>query len=451
MARTTSLFLALVSCLSLSNASQCPFTKPGGTSASLWDVTSSPCPHASAVATDEWSEQTELAQSEVAPNLGQLTSQGCKCTSSCGATVSVGFFDCDWCYTEGDCGTKKFGDVLGLASRWDYCQYPADKTFEDLTASEKQSYFWDRVTQDKTRSEYPSVALIIAESIVTTFDNFAFKDEMPNGRVKYIHTVGMVCPFEMKVNPASPYTGLFQPGAVHGFIRMGSAASYSNGGLTPGLGLKFPRSGHPSGNFVALHSLDLGQSWNFFAYNVSNHISAPTGGTALLAKKFNQASQCAPQVGLSDMAKVAQDGTVAASPKTPFKLFMVPSAAVQMSAVERTPDQVNEFMASYPVGTTIYTVYACGAAASTEAEMTPTDGGLEVACAEPTLLGDIVSTAQCTSSNYGDTKFHIRHQRIEEDWELHPEFLEQYDAGTACNGKGGNSVTATGAPKKCGE
>ena len=100
------------------------------------------------------------------------------------------------------------------------------------------------------------------------------------------------------MNSASHYTGLFQPGSVHGFIRLGSAASYSNGGLTPGLGLKFPRTGQPSGNYVALHSLDLGQSWNFFAYNVSNHISPPVGATAILAKKFNQASQCAPQVPL---------------------------------------------------------------------------------------------------------------------------------------------------------
>jgi hypothetical protein len=365
--------------------------------------------------------------------------------------VSVGFFDCDWCYTEGDCGQKKFGDVFGLGSRWDYCQYPADKTFEDLKATEKQTYFWDRITQDKISSDYPNVALIVSESVQTTFDNFAFKDEMPNGRIKYIHTIGAVCPFELNVNSASPYTGLFQPGSVHGFIRLGSAASYSNGGLTPGLGLKFPRTGQPSGNYVALHSLDLGQSWNFFAYNVSNHISPPVGATAILAKKFNQASQCAPQVGLSDMARIAQDGTVSASPKTPFKLFMVPSAAVQMSAIERTPDQVNQLMASHPVGTTIYSVYACGAAATTEAEMTPTDGGLEVACAQPILLGDIVTTAQCTSSNYGDTKFHIRHQRIEDDWALHPEFLQQYDAAQACNGKGGNSVAAIGAPQKCGE
>ena len=113
MLKCACLFLAVVSCLQLCNAStQCPFTKRG-TSASLWDVTSSPCPHASAAATDEWSEQTELVQTETAPNLGQSTSQGCKCKSACGASVSVGFFDCDWCYTEGDCGQKKFGDVFG--------------------------------------------------------------------------------------------------------------------------------------------------------------------------------------------------------------------------------------------------------------------------------------------------------------------------------------------------
>ena len=112
---------------------------------------------------------------------------------------------------------------------------------------------------------------------------------MPNGREKKIHSIGSICPFSMTVSADSKYTGLFQPGDVHGFIRMGSAADpVANKGITPGLGIKFPRTGHPSGNYVALHSLDLGQSWNFFAYNMSNHISPPSGATAILAKKFNQ-------------------------------------------------------------------------------------------------------------------------------------------------------------------
>ena len=51
---------------------------------------------------------------------------------------------------------------------------------------------------------------------------------------------------------------MFAPGKQSGLIRMGSAASYDNKGLTPGVGVKFPRTNRPSGNYVGLHSTALG-------------------------------------------------------------------------------------------------------------------------------------------------------------------------------------------------
>ena len=184
---------------------------------------------------------------------------------------------------------------------------------------------WNEIKKNTSRlPKYPNPASAVTESVRTTFDND--RDIMPQGRVKVIHSVGVVCPFKISNAESSPFTGLFAPGEdVVGFLRMGSAADpVSNKGITPGLGIKFPRSGHKSGNYVALHSLSLGQSWDFFAYNMSNHIAAPTDVvTKILAKKFQQASQCAPQVGLSDMASVKQDGTPVSDVSFPFKLFLV--------------------------------------------------------------------------------------------------------------------------------
>jgi len=157
-----------------------------------------------------------------------------------------------------------------------------------------------------------------------------------------------------------------------------------------------------SGNYVALHSLELGQSWNFFAYNQSNHISEPkgvlTGAAKVLGKKFNQASQCAPQVDLSDMVRFGQDGQEARVLKTPFKVFLIPSEEVQLPAKEKTVDrdEANAEVEAFPVGTVLYTAYACGKAAGTEVELMPTDGGLEKACADPILLGQMVTTTKCT-------------------------------------------------------
>lgn len=165
----------------------------------------------------------------------------------------------------------------------------------------------------------------------------------------------------------------------------------------------------------------------------------------MLVKKFNQASNCGPQVGLSDMARYSQDGTKHDDPKFPFKLFLVPSKDVQTPNSKKTVDDVIAEMSAFRVGTTLYTVYACGKAAGPH-ERQPTIGGVELACASAFKLGDMVTTSKCTGSAYGDKAFHIRHQPIEEDWTLDPNILKQegYDAAQVCGWTGTNIAKMPG-------
>lgn len=377
------------------------------------------------------------------PDEGQKTFQGCTCTSSCGASIDDAF-NCDWCYVKGSCGHS------GITGHYDYCVYPDNSTFEALSFAEKNAYFWKRITADTTRAaSYPSKALIVGESIQTSF--YDFKDEMPAGRVKGIHTIGAICQFDLNVTAKSSYTGLLGPGVQKGFVRMGGAISWdkSSNGVTPGFGFKFARSGVHSGSYVALNSLDAAV-WNFMALNFSNHIGPPTStATKVLVKKFQQSSQCPSQVGLSDMAKYDQAGKEVSSPQFPFKLFLVPSQAVQRPERPKSIDDVMSELESFKVGTPLMSVYACGRAASGGVENTPTTGGVEKACAEPLLLGTMVTTSACTTSAYGDASFFIRHQPIEEDWQLKPQFLQQYDADAACYWTG-PKITPQGGPRKCG-
>jgi len=406
----------------------CPFAKLNG-----------PCPHASLLSAQaDVQLSAEWGGSDPKPDVGQKTVQGCTCKSVCKPSITD-LYACDRCDT-GNCGRTATLDPLGLSGKYDYCVYPTNNTFESQSAAQKMEYFWKRITADPQRAkEYGNPVSVITSSVHTTFDNFGFNDELPAGRTKVIHSIGSICKFEWKITSASPYTGLFAPGKRSGLIRMGSAASYDKG-LTPGVGVKFPRTNKPSGNYVGLHSTALAQSWNFFASNLSNHLPPSEGIAGVLAKKFEQASQCAAQVGISDMARYAQDGTEHAKPKQPFKLVMVPSAAVQQSTTAKTVDQNMAEFAAIPVGSVLYTVYACGAG-NGAAELNPT-----ATCAQPLKLGDYVTTSKCTTSKYGDEKLHFRHQRIDEDWQLNPEFLSQYDAAKAC---GRGAVRVDGAPKKC--
>ena len=75
---------------------------------------------------------------------------------------------------------------------------------------------------------------------------------------------------------------------IEGFARLGSASDpYAlvapTRDLTPGVGIKFLRTGVTSANFVLLHSLDPlpNSNFNFFALPISNHIS---GKANLVAK-----------------------------------------------------------------------------------------------------------------------------------------------------------------------
>lgn len=369
----------------------------------------------------------------------QATIDGCTCKSECGSSLKD-LHTCDSCKTQGRCGH------WAVTGRWDTCDFSLNKRFESKTYKQKISYYWGKITQNRERTQnIPNPFGAFTSSMMTVFDNYM--PEMPVGRVKMIHAVASICKIGMEISSSSPFTGLLGPGMQEGFIRMGNAVPYDKG-MTPGLGFKFLRSGVQSGDFVALRSLDMGQSWNFFQNNQSNHIKAATGATGVLAKKFEQASQCAVKVGLSDLARYSQDGTKHANPEFPFKLFFVPSSSpkVQMSTEEHTLEQVHAHMDSIPVGQTLYTVYACTKPLGEELD--PVDGG----CGGQLRLGEIkIKGDKCTRSKYGDEQFHVRHQRIEEDWQIKEEYFKQgaFNAHKSC-GRKSRDVEIDGAPT-CGE
>jgi len=378
------------------------------------------------------------------PDVGQKTAQGCECKTACGATIDDAF-TCDWCHTADGCGKHSF---VGLGW-YDYCVYPDDPSFEAKTFEEKNTFFWGMITQDKLgATKYPSVSRMLTEDVQTSFWNF--KDTMPAGRVKGIHGIGAVCQFKLDVAADSPYTGLFAGGPQLGFVRMGGALSWDkeSKGFPPGLGIKFARTGMPSGGYVGLVSLDEA-IFNFMGKNFSNHIG-PAGGIKpkILVKKFNEASQCPSQVGLSNMAEYSQDGLKVTEPKTPFKLYLVPSQEVQRSNDPKEISDVMSELESFKKGTSLMDVWACGKGLG-DAENKPTTGGVEKACGDPFKLGSMVTTTECTRTAWGDAKFFFRHQPIEEDWEKNPEFLTQFDAKTACGAS--KSPTVGGIPKSCAD
>ena len=356
------------------------------------------------------------------------TAQGCVCRTTCKASVTTGLADCDWCYTQGKCGT------FSLHGYWDFCKFPKQSQYEAQSASNKLSALWEKVIESRSHGSYPFIGDAALESVQTSFD--VIRDVMPAGRLKVIHSVGAVCQFEMKINPDSPYSGVFAPNAAAtGLIRLGGALPPSaSSGMIPGFGVKFLRDGVPSGNFVALVGLSSlpHNSGNFFQANFSNAIPPPSGVTAVLATKFKQASNCITQVGLSDICSFGLDGSKVVNVVFPYRLKLF-SSNVQFPTNSVDTNGLLDQLRSIPPGTILFDVYAFA---------TPQDFKDD----KGILLGEIVTTSECTSSRFGDNSLFFSHVRIEDDWKLRPDFIpSSHDAPNLC----GSSHVNPNPPAYC--
>ena len=240
----------------------------------------------------------------------------------------------------------------------------------------------------------------------TSFTNYW--DVMPANRIKWTHGTGAVCPFEINIADDSNYTGLLKPGKVEGLIRLGTGSdltSPTNPGLTLGGAIKFLRSGTNSGNALFHYVTLPTDNFNFFGFQMSNHIivSSPTAGTPLsrlLASvmtgvKYCETKSCVTKVGISDLSLADQDGNFEEHPDFPYKIDLYPNTEIAFKS-ER-PTSMKEFLGQFeslPKGTKLYTM---------KAMQNPDDQ-------DGFLLGELVTTEQCVSSYFGDTRMHFRHQ-----------------------------------------
>jgi len=301
-----------------------------------------------------------------------------------------------------------------------------------LSAAEKKTKIMDNVLSDTTPSDFYSgldMIGIFRESMCPTFE--AQGDELPwerkllfhDYRGKFIHSVGVVGTVELQSVGSHPYTGVFT-GSSNGIIRMSMASKPdpAENKTTPGIGLKFLRDGIDSGNLVAMFGVDGQPEWNFFKNNFSNHIP-PLASAALvpLGMKFAEATKNIGQVGLSDMASYGEDGVKVDSPVFPFSLNFVPSSDVPSFPDEYVESFTDQLM-TVPSGTELYKVYA-------------KDGPTELGGTE-THIANLVLTSSLTTSVWGDKHLFFRHQKMDDDVDLKPEWDQYLDKWTGLSGPG---------------
>jgi len=222
--------------------------------------------------------------------------------------------------------------------------------------------------------------------------------------------------------------GIFGPGNQTGIIRLGSATTLEGlgGGLFPGYGIKFLRSGVHSADWVGLRATGPGGSWDFFNSTFSNHV-APAD-VLVKTGKFQQASGCITMVGLSDAASLTQAGEKVAKPVFPFELRLRPTGKASFPDKQLSNDDLLKDLAAIPVGTELVEVYAYAS---------PNDKFAN----KETAVGTITTTGSCHQSLFVDTTLFFQHQRMEVDFAAAPEWItqfnEHYAPDAACTASAG--------------
>lgn len=301
--------------------------------------------------------------------------------------------------------------------------------YESLTAQQKEIDLWKQITDnDKPYGWYSTLRQstgLLAESMSPSLQwvGDTFEGSIFGVRDKFIHSVGNVALIEYTpVANNEGYTGIFASGADHGLIRLSCAkepdtskktAKQAYDNFTPGFGLKFLRDGTHSGNLVAMFGVDGFESWNFFKEDFSNHIGGPTDfGLKIVAKKFATATPFIQQVGLSDIASFDKNGKKEASPHFPFQLVFEPTLK------NNYPDDFETYfqdqLSAIPVGTLLYKVHAIA------------NPG-----AEKVHIGDITMKTVLTSSYFGDRYLFFKHQDMQEDVKLRPEWKSHLPVGSS--------------------
>ncbi len=140
------------------------------------------------------------------------------------------------------------------------------QTYEAQSRGEKLNQLWNEITKDNTPGQFPpgiKLAGIFVESMDPTFSHVG--DTLPDGRVKYIHSVGVVAKVAFLPEQGSTdYTGIFE-GADSGLLRLSVAKALdttkttpegADDNFTPGLGIKFLRDGKTSANLLAMFGVN---------------------------------------------------------------------------------------------------------------------------------------------------------------------------------------------------
>ncbi len=296
---------------------------------------------------------------------------------------------------------------------------PIDPAYEAKKAKEKQSILWQKIVASRY-TKMPEFSGLEALPVLANSLNANTKsyyqvtmqresDEMPAGRAKRIHTYGSVAKIKFVADPSSRYSGLFK-GVKYGLIRTSLAAKSSETNTIPGLAVKFLIDGLPSGNFMAMYSLDGQDSYDYFRNTFSNEVKPPTGAAVkILTGVFSRVSSHPNRVGVRHLAGVLENGAKEPSFTGPNVLELIPNKSVLYPIIGEKGfvHDVRDDFQKIPAGTVLYEVVAV---------LDPdADPVYSKKVGRTDKVGKIVTDSEFVASDYGDSQLFFRHENYNTD------------------------------------
>ena len=206
------------------------------------------------------------------------------------------------------------------------------QTYEDMPAQRKLDLLWQRIQETEYNRpnpihyNYGTIAIGAAnphhlQGAITNSSDF-FKKK----RKKVTHARGSVASVEFIPSPNSPYSGIWQTGAI-GLVRLSHTLPFIN---TPSVALKFFIDGHPSVNILTMGTLDPVVENNFFAIPATNKLADPKFiPFKILPAIFKQALILANSkhldplhLPLDHIGQKDQFGTEVDNPASPFQIWL---------------------------------------------------------------------------------------------------------------------------------
>lgn len=333
------------------------------------------------------------------------------------------------------------------------------------TAEEKLNYFWNKLNNESKaqtvpRNEnlrWPNIQNILNEIRNKDYNEIFTKYQEVTECDKILCRNGAVACVRIEwLKNKHEYTGLFQQ-SDFGFIRLSSALmplnitdympsifgwnSSSDSNLFPCAALKFyrndvnaktkhdyndpveremePSSKRCENTHVHTHSGNLlfggkktGQSeLDFFAHGMATHLTEKISVfLRWILNIFYNYSKYPLQLGLSEFASITQDGEIVEYPKFPWCMSLQPVLHFQQQNADK--DAFLQQICNIPSNTHIYDVYGLHQPQDISNKNAPIQ-----------LLGRVITASPFIYSN-GDMQIYFKHQRKEEDYELHPEWLD---------------------------